>query len=118
MRSFVSRPICSDTSDKSLSASTRYSICVCSQTESGTRPKRCFQRFNRSYCRMAAGIMDDLSIKVRDSANVAILDLKGRITIGEPASLLRDKIRETLDSGYRKILLNFGDVSYMDSAGL
>ena len=62
--------------------------------------------------------MDDLSIKVRDSANVAILDLKGRITIGEPASLLRDKIRETLDSGYRKILLNFGDVSYMDSAGL
>ena len=62
--------------------------------------------------------MDDLTVKVRESGNIAVLDFKGRITIGEPASLLRDKIRETLDGGHRKILLNFADVSYVDSAGL
>ena len=62
--------------------------------------------------------MSGLTVKVRESGNVAILDFSGRITIGEGASLFRDTIRETLDSGHRRILLNFDQVTYIDSAGL
>jgi len=59
-----------------------------------------------------------LKINVRESGNVVILDLNGRITIGEEASSLRDTIRELLESGQKNILLNLADVSYIDSTGL
>jgi len=59
-----------------------------------------------------------LKIDLRESGNVLILDLIGRITIGEEVSLLRDTIKEHLDSGQKNILLNLADVSYMDSTGL
>ena len=47
-----------------------------------------------------------LKINVRESGNVVILDLNGRITIGEEAASLRDTIKEHLDSGQKNILLN------------
>jgi len=59
-----------------------------------------------------------LKINVRESGNVAILDLIGRITIGEEAASLRETIKETLDGGHKNILLNLAEVSYMDSTGL
>jgi anti-sigma B factor antagonist len=59
-----------------------------------------------------------LTIKVRETGNVAILDLNGRITLGEGSALLRDEVREMLDSGHRNILLNLAEVSYIDSSGL
>jgi len=59
-----------------------------------------------------------LKINVRESANVVILDLDGRITLGEEAASLRDTIKELLDSGQKNILLNLGNVSYIDSTGL
>lgn len=59
-----------------------------------------------------------LKINVRESGNVTILDLNGRITIGEEASLLRDTIKEHLDSGQKNLLLNLAEVSYIDSTGL
>jgi len=59
-----------------------------------------------------------LKINVRESANVVVLDLNGRITIGEEASSLRDTIRELLESGQKNILLNLAEVSYIDSTGL
>jgi anti-sigma B factor antagonist len=59
-----------------------------------------------------------LKINVRENGNVVILDLSGRITIGEEAASLRDTIRELLDNGQKNILLNLGDVSYIDSTGL
>ncbi len=59
-----------------------------------------------------------LKINIRESGNVAILDLTGRITIGEEAASLRDTIKELLDSGQKNILLNLAEVSYMDSTGL
>jgi anti-sigma B factor antagonist len=59
-----------------------------------------------------------LKINVRESGNVTILDLNGRITIGEEASLLRDTIKDHLDSGQKNILLNLAEVSYIDSTGL
>jgi anti-sigma B factor antagonist len=46
------------------------------------------------------------------------MDLSGRITLGEGSVILRDKIREMLGQGERKILLNLGDVTYIDSSGI
>ncbi len=59
-----------------------------------------------------------LKINVRESGNVVILDLNGRITIGEEATALRDTIKELLDGGQKNILLNLGEVGYIDSTGL
>ncbi len=59
-----------------------------------------------------------LKIGVRESAGVVILDLNGRITIGEEAASLRDTIKEHADAGQKNILLNLADVSYIDSTGL
>jgi anti-sigma B factor antagonist len=59
-----------------------------------------------------------LKINVRESGNVVILDLNGRITIGEEAATLRDTIKEHIDAGQKNILLNLADVSYIDSTGL
>jgi anti-sigma B factor antagonist len=55
---------------------------------------------------------------VRHADGVAIIDLAGRITLGEATGKLRDEIKEQLKSGHQNILLNLRDVTYMDSAGL
>ena len=49
---------------------------------------------------------------------VTIMDLSGRITLGEGSVMLRDQIRELLGKGEKKILLNLGDVTYIDSSGI
>ena len=49
---------------------------------------------------------------------VTIMDLSGRITLGEGSVVLRDQIREHLGKGEKKILLNLGDVTYIDSSGI
>ena len=54
----------------------------------------------------------------RESSNVAIVDISGRITLGEGSALLRDTVRDLLAKGQKKILLNLGDVSYIDSSGI
>jgi len=59
-----------------------------------------------------------LTINVRETGNVVILDLNGRITLGETAASLRDNIRELLDAGQKNILLNLAQVGYIDSSGL
>jgi anti-sigma B factor antagonist len=59
-----------------------------------------------------------LSVKTRQSNGVSIVDLEGRITLGEPTGLLRDTVKTVLAEGHKNILLNLGQVSYIDSAGL
>jgi anti-sigma B factor antagonist len=54
----------------------------------------------------------------RQVGDVTILDAAGRITLGEAASAFRDKIRELVSKGNKKILLNLGEVSYIDSSGI
>src|SRR5205807_10487790 len=54
----------------------------------------------------------------RQVDGVTILDLSGRITLGEGSVILRDTIREILGKGEKKILLNLGDVTYIDSSGI
>ncbi len=55
---------------------------------------------------------------LRHAGEVAVLDLAGKITIGEGDVVLRDKVHELLDAGKNKILLNLQAVTYMDSAGI
>jgi anti-sigma B factor antagonist len=55
---------------------------------------------------------------VRYSGDVAIVDLSGRITLGEGCGLVRGTIKQLMGAGHKNILLNLKDVSYIDSAGL
>lgn len=55
---------------------------------------------------------------VRQANGVSVLDVSGRITLGEGTVALRDIIRGLLDKGNMKILLNLKEVDYVDSAGL
>jgi anti-sigma B factor antagonist len=50
--------------------------------------------------------------------DVTVMDAAGRITLGEGASAFRDAIRELVAKGNKKVLLNLGDVSYIDSSGI
>jgi anti-sigma B factor antagonist len=54
----------------------------------------------------------------RQVDGVMIIDLSGRITLGEGSSVLRDLVRQTVAKGNKKILLNLGDVTYIDSSGI
>lgn len=57
-------------------------------------------------------------LKARRLDDVVILDLSGRITMGEGTLILRDNIQKLLNAGDRKFLLNLADVDYIDSSGL
>jgi len=59
-----------------------------------------------------------MQIEERATGDVKILDMKGRVTLGEGDELLKDKINSLLNQGHRKIVLNLADVPYIDSAGL
>ena len=59
-----------------------------------------------------------LSIATRQLDGVTILDLSGRITLGEGSVQLRDAIRDLISKGSKSVLLNLGDVNYIDSSGL
>jgi anti-sigma B factor antagonist len=55
---------------------------------------------------------------VRHAGDVAVVDLSGKITLGDGSGLVRGTIKDLLAAGHRSILLNLKDVSYIDSAGL
>jgi anti-sigma B factor antagonist len=57
-------------------------------------------------------------LNTRQVGDVVVVDVSGRITLGEGSSTLREGIRELLAKGHRKILLNLADVSYIDSSGI
>jgi anti-sigma B factor antagonist len=59
-----------------------------------------------------------MQIEERGVADVMVLDLKGRLTMGEGDELLKDKVNSLVNQGHRKIVLNLADVPYIDSAGL
>jgi len=54
----------------------------------------------------------------RQVDGVAVVDMSGRITLGEGSVVLRDTIRDLIGKGNKKILLNLGDVTYIDSSGI
>jgi anti-sigma B factor antagonist len=59
-----------------------------------------------------------MKIVERQVEDVVILDLHGKILIGEGDDALRDAVNKVVDGGKTKILLNLADVPYVDSAGL
>jgi len=59
-----------------------------------------------------------MTIDTRNVNGITILELHGKVTIGEGSREIREKIRELLESGNKDILLNLGDVSYVDSSGI
>jgi anti-sigma B factor antagonist len=54
----------------------------------------------------------------RQVNSVTVVDLSGRITLGEGCSQLRDLIRDLLAKGHKKMLLNLAEVTYIDSSGI
>ncbi|HXF43248.1 MAG TPA: STAS domain-containing protein [Pyrinomonadaceae bacterium] len=62
--------------------------------------------------------MSDINISERQAGDITILDLEGKVTIGEGSVALRKAIRTLLGEGKKKILLNLAGVSYIDSSGI
>ncbi|HEY6305533.1 MAG TPA: STAS domain-containing protein [Candidatus Angelobacter sp.] len=54
----------------------------------------------------------------RQVNGVTVVDMSGRITLGEGSVILREAVKDLLAKGQKKILLNLGDVSYIDSSGI
>ena len=54
----------------------------------------------------------------RQVEGVSVVDMSGRITLGEGSVVLRDTIRDLIGKGQKKILINLGDVTYIDSSGI
>ena len=59
-----------------------------------------------------------LKLSTREVKDIMIIDLSGRLTMGEPCAAIRDEIRDEIGQGNRKVVFNLADVSYIDSAGL
>src|SRR2546421_9826719 len=59
-----------------------------------------------------------MKANTRQVDGVTIVDLSGRITLGEGSVLLRNTVRDLVSKGNKKILLNLGDVNYIDSSGI
>jgi anti-sigma B factor antagonist len=59
-----------------------------------------------------------MKFKTRQIDGVTILDLSGRITLGEGSVTLRDAVHDAVTKGEKKLLLNLGNVDYIDSSGL
>ena len=58
-----------------------------------------------------------MQIEERTVGDVMVLDVKGRITLGEGDEILKDKVNSLLNQGQKKIVLNLAEVPYIDSAG-
>ena len=59
-----------------------------------------------------------MQIEERQVGDVMVLDLAGKLTIGEGDELLKDKINSVILQGHKKLVLNLAEVPYVDSAGL
>jgi anti-sigma B factor antagonist len=59
-----------------------------------------------------------VKLNTRQVGDVSVVDVAGRITLGEGSSALRDALREMVGKNQKKILLNLGEVSYIDSSGI
>lgn len=62
--------------------------------------------------------MSDLNISTRKSGDVTIVDLSGKIALGESNRALHDAIKKLVEDGNKNLLLNLADVKVIDSSGL
>ena len=72
--------------------------------------------------RLGLGMQGRTPVKMqtttRHTGDIAVLDISGRITLGEGNIMLREIVRELADKGNKKIVLNLGEVQYIDSSGI
>jgi anti-sigma B factor antagonist len=59
-----------------------------------------------------------MATSTREIGGITIVDIRGRIVLGEESAVLRELVGDLVSKGHRKILLNLGDVNYIDSSGL
>ena len=59
-----------------------------------------------------------VKLSTRQVGDVSVVDVAGRITLGEGSSALRDTLRDMINKNQKKILLNLGEVNYIDSSGI
>ena len=59
-----------------------------------------------------------MDIARRDIGNVIVLDVSGRLTLTDGSGLLKEQVSGLISQGHKSIVLNLGNLSYMDSAGL
>ena len=59
-----------------------------------------------------------MKASTRQVSGVTVVDMNGRITLGEGSVILREAVKDLLAKGQKKILLNLGDVTYIDSSGI
>ena len=59
-----------------------------------------------------------VKLNTRQVGDVSVVDVAGRITLGEGSSAMRDTLRDMVAKNQKKILLNLGDVTYIDSSGI
>ena len=59
-----------------------------------------------------------MTLTTREVGGVTLVDLSGKITLGEGGVTLRDEVRKLVAAGQKKIVLNLADVNYIDSSGL
>ena len=59
-----------------------------------------------------------MKASTRQENGVTIVDLSGQIKLGEGSSVLRDTVKDLLGKGRKNILLNLGDINYIDSSGI
>ena len=59
-----------------------------------------------------------MKASTRQMGDVTIVDLTGQIKLGEGSSILRDTVKDLLGKGRKKILLNLGNINYIDSSGI
>lgn len=60
----------------------------------------------------------EMTTSIREVADVTIVDISGRIVLGDESAALRDMVRRLLSTGHKKILFNLANVNHIDSAGL
>ena len=60
----------------------------------------------------------NMTTSIREVGGVTIVDISGRIVLGEESAALRNLVGDLLNKGHKKILFNLGDVDYIDSSGL
>jgi anti-sigma B factor antagonist len=59
-----------------------------------------------------------MKIEIRSIGDVKVLDCSGKITLGEGTISIRNAVRDVLEGGAKKIILNLADISYIDSSGV
>ena len=67
---------------------------------------------------LGGGSLEKLKTSIRQVEGVTIVDLSGRITLGEASVAVRDVINDLMGKGNKKILLNLVEVNYIDSSGI